>query len=475
MSGKRRRPRDARSAPEPAEAARHRHAHGAGANRPPARSSTPVVQATPATSVALLSRTAPDKGAPTLGVPLVVPARPGASAQRSPTVRLRAAPRRRRVPVLAAALVVIVAAAAVAGYLELRKVHSGAPSVAASAAVRTQRTLLFAVGAPRRPAALAALLATDPVHKSGSVLLLPAQTLATVPGYGPSTVGGSFAHAGFAVPEATVSDLIGVTVEGTWRLSPAGLAALVDAVGGVQATVDVRIVGAHRRVLLEPGPQHLNGAQAVEFAGYLGAGEPAQAETARLQQVLDGILSRLPKTGLAGVLRHLGRASASTEPVPALATYLYHLVASDYSLNQQTVPLTTLDTGAATPSLEVDTSATHQFVEHNLAASVPAGSTLGNNLVQVENNTGDPGLVLEARSRIDGAKLDFIGSQDLTPLHTVAHTVVLIFNTSSASISMGQRVAAALGLPASAVKVSSQANDIANVVVILGRDYTRHR
>jgi anionic cell wall polymer biosynthesis LytR-Cps2A-Psr (LCP) family protein len=377
--------------------------------------------------------------------------------------------------VLVAAVVVIAVAAAAGGYVELRHTHTTPPGTAAAAPVRTQRTLALAIGPAHGPAVAAALLATDPVQHSGSVLLLPAQTLATVPGYGPSTVGGAFAYSPLAVPQAAISDLLGVTVDGTWRLTSAAFASLVNDVGGVQVSVDVRIVGAHRTVLLEPGTQRLDGALAVDFATYLGPGEPAQAETARLVQVLDGVLSGLPKTGVPELLSRLGAGSASTETPAELAAFLRHLVASDYGVHEQTVPLTQLDTGSATPALEVDSAATHAFVEQNLAASVPVGTTLGNNLVQVENNTGNPGLVLRARSLLDAAKLDFIGSQDLTPLHTVPHTVVLIFNTSPASLALGHRAAAALGLPASAVKVSNQANDIANLVVILGKDFADHR
>jgi hypothetical protein len=49
----------------------------------------------------------------------------------------------------------------------------------------------------------------------------------------------------------------------------------------------------------------------------------------------------------------------------------------------------------------------------------------------------------------------------------------LIFGTTAAEIERGHAVAAALGLPASDVKVSEQRITVADVVVIIGVDYRR--
>lgn len=338
-------------------------------------------------------------------------------------------------------------------------------------AARTQRTLLFALAAPGRPAVEAALLAADPANGSGSILLLPSPTLAAAPGYGDTTVGGVFALPDPALPAATVSDLLGVTVDYTWRLSPAGLAALVDRLGGVTVDVDTTVTGPGNVVVASPGTQHLDGAQASAFASFLGPGEEEQARPPRLQEVLDAVLGELPRTGAAALLGSLGPDSTSSQPPAALARFLLTLAGSDYVDHQEELPVLAVDTGAAQPSLRIDPTATQAVIDQTLAASIPPGRRAGNNRVLVENNVGTPGLGISVRNRLDAAGLDFVGSQNRTPFGTFPHTVIVIFDDSTASRTLAATIARAVGLPQAPVEVSSLSTSVADAILILGPDY----
>ena len=55
--------------------------------------------------------------------------------------------------------------------------------------------------------------------------------------------------------------------------------------------------------------------------------------------------------------------------------------------------------------------------------------------------------------------------------NATAPSVVVIFGKTAAQIAEGQKVAVALGLPMSDVKVSDQGFPVADIVVKIGTDY----
>jgi hypothetical protein len=50
-------------------------------------------------------------------------------------------------------------------------------------------------------------------------------------------------------------------------------------------------------------------------------------------------------------------------------------------------------------------------------------------------------------------------------------TLVIVEDASTASVELGQKVAEALGVPATAVQVAEDGQNVADVVVILGADF----
>ena len=102
-------------------------------------------------------------------------------------------------------------------------------------------------------------------------------------------------------------------VDGSWQVDTTGLAALVDAVGGVDATVDRDVVVANV-VVVPAGAAHLDGRSAAAFATFLAGGEAEQARLARFDTVLQAVLAKLPsdQAALGAVLSGLG----TTRPRP---------------------------------------------------------------------------------------------------------------------------------------------------------------
>jgi len=339
---------------------------------------------------------------------------------------------------------------------------------------RTQHTLLLHVQQADRTALSSALIAHDSKTKQGSVVLIPPQVLAQVPGVG-SLAFGKALSLGEATEAVTgtrnaLADLLAVTVDGSWVLDVPTFRTLIDRLGGVQVTVD-RTVLRGRTVLLTAGPQLLDGTRAELYATYLAEDEQEQARLARLQSVLDGVVSALPENPLP-LLRALGPGSRSTLPVDALSDLLKGLKADNGSgdLQYRSLPVTTSIGTGDEVVFRIDAPAVKVMVSELLGASVPAGVTATNNRVLVLNGVGTPGLGAKVREKLVPAGFVFVGSRNAESFDYET-TVVLIKDATTEGAALGARVAKALGVPASSVSTSNEFASIADVVVIVGKDF----
>lgn len=337
------------------------------------------------------------------------------------------------------------------------------------AAARTQRTMLLQVKGPSGTAVASALLAHDPRTTEGSVVLVPPEVIASVPGSGSLPFGRAITVSAAGSREA-LADLMGVTVDGSWVLDVATFERLVDQEGGIQANVDVTVLSG-RVVVLSPGPQRLDGAHAYAFATYLASGEPEQFRLTRLQAVLDGMVLALPPDPSA-LLGSLGPGSQSTLPVVALANLLTGLKKDDVAqqLQYRSLPVVKVDTGSDESLFRIDAPGTQSLVDELLAQSVPPGVRSSGNRVLVLNGVGTPGLGEKVREKLVPAGFVFVGSRN-APTFGYDKTEVLVKDATPAGTALGDRVAQALGVPLSSVMTSDQLGTIADVVVIVGRDF----
>jgi len=89
----------------------------------------------------------------------------------------------------------------------------------------------------------------------------------------------------------------------------------------------------------------------------------------------------------------------------------------------------------------------------------------------VQNGSGAPGLGDAARADLVPRGYIFRGGGNAASFGT-GPSVVLIQDSTPASRALGSTIAGLLGLPASAVQLDSNQTTIADVVVILGSDFT---
>lgn len=345
--------------------------------------------------------------------------------------------------------------------------------------VRTQRTLLFQVTGDDGAARAASLLAHDPATGRAALVLVPPHTLIDVAGLGNVVVANAVRLGGPAVAREAVSDLLGVVVDHDWTLSARGFAALVDRVGGVVVDVDTDVTvpgpGGTTRVILRAGAaQRLDGASALAFATFVAPGQDEITFQVRLQAVLDAVVAALPEERevAAGMLAGLGRESRLSWDVDALAAFLDGVrdaqAADRY--DPQVLPVSTIDTGGGTPSFSIKVEEVATLVRTHLAESIPPGRDDGTNRVLVLNGVGTPGLGGNVANRLRSTPYRVVGTRNKQGFG-VTESVVVVFDSSEPSLAKAREVARLLGLAESAVRIGTQNQSVADVIVVIGADY----
>jgi hypothetical protein len=342
----------------------------------------------------------------------------------------------------------------------------------------SQQTLLVQVTGEDGTAAASALSGVTPSTGTGSVVLLPSGLLVDVAGTGDVPFGETVTLPEPSAPSQALTDLLGVRVDDSWVLDRAGLAALVDAVGGVQAAVDVDVVETDKdgseTVVVRAGNQELNGASAAAYATYLGEGEPEQARLARFDDVLAGVLEALPEDR-ADVVAALGKAgdgSDSTLAAAALADRLLQLrdAAEQDELVSDVLPVTEIDTGSDAASYGIEPGQVAAMMRSLFPAALQQDAGGEVLRVLVENGVGTPGLVEKARAKLVHDGFRFVNGGNAASFD-FDESAVIIPDGTEKSVARGKRVAASLGLPDSSVTTSDRGQTVADVIVILGKDF----
>ena len=392
------------------------------------------------------------------------------TAARGHRAELRRQRRQKTRRLLAVVLAIALVVLAVATYALTRS--DGTPRATVAEQKRTQSTVFFQVQGESGSAVGSALLAHDPASRTGAVVLVPPQVIVTVPGTGTLQLGRALKSVPPERSRAALADLLGVTVDAGWVINIPTLAALIDKVGGISVDVDVPIIVA-RTVVLNPGGQKVDGEHATQFLRYLADGEQEQSRLARLQEVLDGLLTALPKATaqVTAALQALGPRSDSSLPEPQLAAFLVGLAADGKAdaLQYDTLPVIPIDPGDGVTSFRTDADGTTALVDRLLAQSVPPGARQTGNRVLVLNGVGTPGLGDKVRAKLVPAGFVFVGSRNNASFG-VTRTRVLVKEATSEAQVLGARVAKALGVSEEAVQ-TAELGSLADVIVVVGSDF----
>jgi hypothetical protein len=339
---------------------------------------------------------------------------------------------------------------------------------------RTERTMTITLAADNSAATSGALMVDDSANASAGAVLVPSRLFVEGPTPSGIPFGETVLLGDVAAPGNALADTLDVVVDDTWQVSNSMLSALVDDVGGVLVDVDVDVLDGRNIVLTAGDGQLLNGRQAVAYATYLGDGEVEEARLVRFGDVLDQLMRQLPdnRDTLVDVFTRVDATAQATLSVEQLADVVqsYGDVARGGDAQYQTLPTTVLESGGGLPALAVDPQGLERLRNGLLADSLPPDAGGDQIAVYVQNGVGTPRLNDGAGEKLRNAGYEYLNGGNANEFGR-KQTVVLIPDSGAASVSLGESVAATLGVPASAVQVSEQGQSVADVVVVLGEDF----
>ncbi|MFA4844328.1 MAG: LCP family protein [Candidatus Margulisiibacteriota bacterium] len=114
------------------------------------------------------------------------------------------------------------------------------------------------------------VLHINPDKKEAAILSIPRDTIVTIPGRGLDKANHAYAYGGVELARRTAAEFLQVEIPYYITVNLAGIAALIDQIGGVTIDVEKRMYyvdyAGDLHIDLQPGRQKLNGKQAM---GYL--------------------------------------------------------------------------------------------------------------------------------------------------------------------------------------------------------------
>jgi LCP family protein required for cell wall assembly len=113
-----------------------------------------------------------------------------------------------------------------------------------------------------------ALIGSDyrPTLGEGSILNIPRDTCAQVPGRGTSKINNAHSEGGPELAGAVLADLTGAPISYAVSVDFAGFVSIVDGVGGVEVDVPFEMSDHYSGAYFSPGVVHMGGRQALEFS-----------------------------------------------------------------------------------------------------------------------------------------------------------------------------------------------------------------
>jgi LCP family protein required for cell wall assembly len=110
------------------------------------------------------------------------------------------------------------------------------------------------------------VLAVNPRLKRGTILNIPRDTCAVIPGSGTTKINAANAYGGPKLMAQTIDLMLGTHIGYSVLLDFAGFGAIVNGVGGVVVNVTQHMNDHDSGAYYEPGPYHMDGGGALAFA-----------------------------------------------------------------------------------------------------------------------------------------------------------------------------------------------------------------
>nr|WP_242025720.1 LCP family protein [Leptolyngbya sp. FACHB-36] len=324
------------------------------------------------------------------------------------------------------------------------------------------------------------LLRFSPQTKKLSVLSIPRDTRALIPGYGVKKINEANVDGGPALAAKTTSDLLGgIGIDRYVTINVQGVQALIDALGGVKVYVPkdmkYRDESQHLYINLKAGQRHLNGDQTLQLLrfrhdeyGDIGRIQRQQMVMRSLmEQTLNpATIARLPK--ILSVIQSYVDTNLSVEELVALVGFASQ--SSRSNVQMLTVPGTFSEPGEYDASYwlpSADRITTLMAQHFDVGAVVPADNSSGALRVAIQDSTRQANAVQTLVSKLGTAGYgNVVNAQPYTEPLAVTRIIAQQGNAESA-----EAVRRVLGF--GEVRVESTGELDSDVTIQLGQDWLR--
>jgi LCP family protein required for cell wall assembly len=109
------------------------------------------------------------------------------------------------------------------------------------------------------------LIGVNPDTGAATIIGIPRDSYVPIPGFGNDKINASLTDGGPELVAATVESLTGITAQYTFITTFDGITRMIDRLGGIDITVDVPAHDELSGADFDPGPQHMNGGQALAY------------------------------------------------------------------------------------------------------------------------------------------------------------------------------------------------------------------
>lgn len=153
-----------------------------------------------------------------------------------------------------------------------------------------------------------------PSSGTRSLISLPRDTYAEIPGYGFNKLNSAYAFGGPELLVATVENLTGIGVDHYVEIGMGGVQNVVDAVGGVELCLDYDVDDWRSQLEWEAGCHEVDGTTALAFARMRYADPDGDVgRAARQRQIVQAVISEVSNAGtLVNPVRHIELIDAGT-------------------------------------------------------------------------------------------------------------------------------------------------------------------
>jgi LCP family protein required for cell wall assembly len=110
------------------------------------------------------------------------------------------------------------------------------------------------------------VLAVNPKRHKGTIVNIPRDTCAAIPGYGSTKINAANAYGGPPLMAATINQMLGVHISYSVLVDFEGFGAIVNGVGGVTINVPTNMNDHYSGAVFAPGTYHVDGGGALAFS-----------------------------------------------------------------------------------------------------------------------------------------------------------------------------------------------------------------